>query len=178
MKREDTKPMKRNNYLECGIIINTHGVSGDVKLESLCDTPSVLASFKTLYFCQGGEYTPVRVIHASVFKSFVIAKLEGIDDMDKAIALKGKTLYASRDDFKLPHGSYFIADLIGLDVIDNISGEVYGQITDVQNKGASDIYVVNTSTGERMMPAVKEFVKKIDIEKGIYVEVIPGMLFD
>lgn len=170
--------MKRNNYLECAIIINTHGVAGDVKLESLCDTPAVLASFKTLYFRREGEYKPVKVLHSSVFKNFVIAKLEGVDDMDKAIALKGTMLYASRDDFKLPRGSYFIADLIGLDVIDNISGEVYGQIVDVQNKGASDIYVVKTATGERMMPAVKEFVKKTDIERGIYVEVIPGMLFD
>ncbi len=170
--------MKKNSYLECGIIINTHGVNGDVKLESLCDTPNILASFKKIYFCEGGEYRAAKVLKASVFKNFVIARLEGIDDMDKAIALKNTTVYAARKDFKLPEGSYFIADLIGLDVIDNISGKVYGQITDVQNKGASDIYVVKTPEGERMMPAVKEFVKRTDIEKGVYVEVIPGMLYD
>ena len=170
--------MKKNNYLECGIIINTHGVSGDVKLESLCDTPNILASMKKVYFLENGEYRAVKVLRASVFKSFVIAKLEGIDDMDKAIALKNTTVYAARSDFKLPKGTYFIADLIGLDVIDNISGKVYGQITDVLNKGASDIYVIKTPDGERMMPAVAEFVKKTDLEKGVFVEVIPGMLYD
>ncbi len=170
--------MKKNNYLECGIIINTHGVNGDVKLESLCDTPNILASFKKIYFREGTDYRAVKVLKASVFKNFVIARLDGVDDMDKAIALKNTTVYAARKDFKLPEGSYFIADLIGLDVIDNISGTVYGQIIDVQNKGASDIYVVKTPDGERMMPAVKEFVKRTDIEKGVYVEVIPGMLYD
>ena len=170
--------MRKNNYLECGIIINTHGVNGDIKLESLCDTPNILASFKKIYFFEGGEYRAAKVLRASVFKNFVIARLEGVDDMDKAIALKNTTVYAARSDFKLPKGSYFIADLIGLDVIDNINGKVYGQIVDVQNKGASDIYVVKTPEGERMMPAVAEFVKKTDIEKGVYVEVIPGMLYD
>lgn len=170
--------MALKNYLECGIIVNTHGVSGDVKIESLCDTPSVLASFKKIYMLRGGEYEPVKVLRASVFKNFVIARLDGVDDMDKAIALKNTTVYAARADFKLEKGSYFIADLIGLDVIDNISGKVYGKIVDVQNKGASDIYVVKTPDGERMMPAVKEFVKKTDLESGIFVEVIPGMLYD
>ena len=170
--------MDKKKFLECAVIINTHGVRGDVKLESLCDTPAVLAGLKRVYFHEGGEYIEVRVLHSSVFKSFVLATLEGIDDMDKSMAQKGKTLYAAREDFKLRKGDYFIVDLIGLDVIDNTNGTVYGKITDVINRGASDIYVVKTAGGERMMPAVKEFVKKVDLERGVYVEVIPGLLTD
>ena len=98
--------------------------------------------------------------------------------MDKAIALKGTMLYASREDFELEEGDYFIADLLGLPVIDNIDGKVYGKIKDVINRGASDIYVITTPTGERMMPVVDEFVKRVDTESGIYVEVIPGLLTD
>ncbi len=170
--------MDKKRFLECAIIINTHGVRGDVKLESLCDTPAVLAGLKRVYFYEGGEYREVKVLHSSVFKSFVLASLEGVDDMDKAMAQKGKTLYAAREDFKLKKGDYFIVDLIGLDVIDNKSGKVYGKITDVINRGASDIYVVKTECGERMMPAVKEFVKRVDLESGVYVEVIEGLLTD
>jgi len=170
--------MEKKKYLECAIIINTHGVRGDVKLESLCDSPSVLAGLKRVFMNEGGNYREIRVLHSSVFKSFVLASLEGIDDIDKAIAYKGKTLYASREDFKLRRGDYFIVDLIGLPVIDDISGRVYGEITDVINRGASDIYVVKTENGERMMPAVKEFIKRIDTEKGIFVKVIPGLLTD
>lgn len=170
--------MENKKYLECAIVINTHGVRGDVKLESLCDTPAVLAGLKRVFFLEGGEYREVKVLHSSVFKSFVLATLEGVDDMDKAMAQKGKTLYAAREDFKLKKGDFFIVDLIGLDVIDNKSGKVYGRIADVINRGASDIYVVKTENGERMMPAVKEFVKRIDVETGVYVEVIPGLLTD
>ena len=72
----------------------------------------------------------------------------------------------------------FIADLLGLPVIDAETGKEYGRLQDVMNRGASDIYVVDTPAGERMMPAVKEFVKSIDIEKGIFVVPIEGMFDD
>ena len=170
--------MEKKQYLECALIINTHGVRDDVKLESLCGTPQVLAGLKRVYFLENGEYRETRVLHASVFKRFVLATLEGIDDMDKAMAVKGKTLYAARGDFKLKKGDFFIVDLIGLEVIDHESGKVYGKVSDVINRGASDIYVVKTESGERMMPAVKEFVKNIDVERGIFVKTIPGLLSD
>ena len=170
--------MGKKNYLECGKIINTHGVKGDVKLESYCDSPEVLASLERVFVLEGREYREIEVLHASVFKNFVLASLEGIDDMDKAAAMKGTVVYASRDDFELEEGDYFIADLIGLDIFDNISGDKLGTVTDVINRGASDIYVVKTPSGERMMPAVDEFVKRIDPENGIYVETIPGLLSD
>lgn len=172
------KYMAKKQYLECGIIINTHGVRGDVKLESLCDSPEVLASLERVFVLEGGKYREIEVKHASVFKQFVLATLEGIDDMDKAAAMKGTTLYASRDDFELSEGDYFIADLLGLPVIDNKDGKVYGKIKDVINRGASDIYVISTPTGERMMPVVEEFVKRVDLESGVFVETIPGLLSD
>ena len=170
--------MAKKQYLECAKIINTHGVRGDVKLESLCDSPEVLASLERVFVLESGKYREIEVTHASVFKQFVLAKLDGVDDMDAAAALKGTMLYASRDDFELGEGDYFIADLLGLPVIDNKDGKVYGKISDVINRGASDIYVISTPTGERMMPVVDEFVKRVDTESGVYVEVIPGLLTD
>ena len=170
--------MKINPYIECAKIINTHGVRGDVKLESLCDSPQVLAGLKRVYVAEGEKYVEKKVLHASVFKQFVIAGIEGIDDMDKAEAAKGTMLYAARGDFKLKKGAYFIADLIGLPVVDVDSGREYGKIADVINRGASDIYVVSTPSGERMMPVVDEFVKKVDINSAVYVHAIPGLLSD
>ena len=170
--------MDKKNYLECAIIINTHGVMGAVKLESLCDSPEVLASLERVFVLEGGKYREIKILHASVFKQFVLATLEGVSDMDSAAAMKGTTLYAARDDFELEEGDYFIVDLIGLDIIDVESGKTLGKITDVVNRGASDIYVVKTPTGERMMPAVEEFVKEIDLEKGVFVKTIPGLLSD
>ena len=170
--------MEKKQYLECAIIINTHGVRGDVKLESLCDSPEVLASLERVFKLENGSYKEIKVTHASVFKQFVLASLEGVTDMDQAAAMKGIMLYAARDDFELEEGDYFIADLIGLPIIDVESGKTYGTLKDVINRGASDIYVVKTPSGERMMPVVEEFVKNIDLDKGIFVKTIPGLLSD
>ena len=167
--------MEKKNYLECGKIVNTHGIKGALKLESWCNTPEDLADLERLFISQPGGMKEYKVEHASVFKQFVIVQLEGINDIDMALTYKKKTVYASRNDFELEDGDYFIADIIGLEVIDANSGHVYGKLKDVINRGASDIYVVNTADGERMMPAVDEFVKEVNLEKGIFITPIEGM---
>ena len=162
-------------YLECGKIINTHGIAGAVKLEPWCDSPAGLASLPRVYFKKGEVYSAVKIIKASVFKRFVIATLEGVNDIDTASALREKVVFAAREDLPLEEGDNFIADLIGLPVIDAESGRVYGTLTGVINNGAADIYEIETSRGQRLMPAVDEFVRSIDDEKGIFITPIEGM---
>ena len=166
--------MSRQSYLECGKIINTHGVRGTLKLESWCDSPAILASLPVLYCRCGDEYLPIRVLHASVFKQFVLVDLEGIADLDSAVLLKNTVLYASREDLDAGDG-YFIADLIGLPVFDAADGRQYGVLREVINRGAHDIYVIDTPNGERMLPVVAEFVSRIDLDAGIFLTPIPGM---
>lgn len=168
--------MKKNSYIECGKIINTHGCHGGVKLESWCNTPEVLASLKSLYLLSGGNYTEHRVLRASVFRQFVVAELEGIADMDAALALKNTIVYARRSDIPLDEGEYFIADLIGLPVRDASTGKLYGTLKETINRGASDIYVVDMPDGDRMIPAVPEFIRSIDPDTEILVSPIEGML--
>lgn len=167
--------MPKQEYLECGKIINTHGVAGAMKVESWCDSPSVLSGKKTVYRKTDGQFVAYKVKKASVFKHLVIMELDGVSDIDAAAALKGEVLYADRGSFKLAKGAFFIADIIGLEVIDAESGHVYGTLCDVSNLGASDIYTVKTENGDRMIPAVPEFVKQVDVEHGIYITPIEGM---
>lgn len=163
-------------YIECGKIVNTHGCKGGIKVESWCNSEKELAALKRLYLdCRNGMEMH-RVNKASIFKQFVIFDLDGIDDMDKAMLLKGKTVYAAREDFQLDEGEFFLVDMIGLDVIDADDNKVYGKLKDIINRGASDIYVVDTEAGERMIPAVDEFIASVDINKGIFVRPIEGML--
>ena len=162
-------------YLECGKIINTHGIKGAVKLESWCDFPETLADLDFIYFKINGEYVARRVVSASVFKRHVIAYLEGVNDIDTAASLKEMVIFADRADIPLDEGDYFITDLIGLPVIDVDSGVEYGKVSEVFNTGASDIYTVKTCDGERMIPAVPEFIIEIDLERGIFVRPIEGM---
>ena len=167
--------MNSNGYIECGKIINTHGCYGALKIESWCNTPEELAELKKLYIKNGELFTALNVSKASVFKQFVIVTVDEISSMDDAMAMKGTVLYADRDDFSLEEGEYFIADLNGLPVIDANTQKQYGKIVDVINRGASDIYVVDTPNGERMIPVVSEFVSRVDINEGVFVTPIDGM---
>ena len=108
-------------------------------------------------------------------KRHVLATIEGINDVDTAMALKETVVYAERDDIPLEEGDYFIIDLVGLPVIDVDTDVKYGTVSDVFNAGASDIYTVKTENGDRMIPAVPEFIIRIDLESGIYVRPIEGM---
>ena len=103
-------------YLPAGKIVNTHGFRGTVKLESWCDAPQILASLDTIWFCKNKEYTPRRVLHASVFKQFVLMDLEGVESEEAANALRNTEVFAAREDLPVEEGSFFIADLIGLPV--------------------------------------------------------------
>ena len=168
--------MMKKAYLECGKIINTHGFRGTVKLESWCDSPYVLADLAHIWLLEGGEYRPRRVKHASVFKQFVLMDLEGVESEEAANALRNTVIYAARADLPLEEGDHFVADMIGLDVKDADSGEVIGTLTDVNQRGARDLYIVRTATGEYMVPAVPNFIVKIDTDDAIYVRPIPGLL--
>ena len=173
---DDMEKKEFLEYLECGRIVNTHGVRGDVKVESYCDTPEILRDLSRVYLREKDTYRELLVLHASIFKAFVLMKLEGVSDFDAAMLLKNRTLYAAREDLPIEEGSYFIVDLIGLPVIDADNGRVYGTLKDVTNLGASDIYTVKTAEGDSMMPAVDEFVIRVALGEGIYVRPIEGML--
>ncbi len=168
--------MSKSQFLECGKIINTHGIKGGLKLESWCDTPEDLASLKKVYLKNGAEYKCHKVKRASVFKQFVLFELEGINDIDTATTLKNTVVFADRDDIAIDEDAFFLADIIGLPVFDIASGEKIGTLSDVLNLGASDLYEINTQSGKKLIPAVDEFIKEIDLEKGIFVSLIEGML--
>ena len=162
-------------YIECGKIINTHGCRGGLKLESWCDEPEVLADFDRIFLKKNGAYEEYKVKKSAIFKQFVLFDLEGITDMDAALALKGTVVYADREDFGLSEGEYFIADIIGCEVRDADSDKLLGKLSEIINRGAQDIYVVKTETGEVMIPVVDEFVIRVEVGKAVYVRPIPGM---
>lgn len=179
LKDKGQKQDMKSQYLECGKLVNTHGVMGNVKAESWCDSPRVLASLKTLYLRERGDFLPLKVEKASVFRDFVIFSFENVQNMDAAEKLKGKIIYADRDDLMIPEGSFFIADLIGLDVIDADTGKKYGTLKDVLQQGMNELYVVSTPGGDRMVPNVPAFIHHTVAEgdgSGVFVTPIPGLL--
>jgi len=172
--------MAREQYLECGKIVGTHGVRGMVRLECYADSPKTMARLRRLYKKEKNKtFSEWKVIRASVQKNMVLMALEGIDTLDGAIPLKGTVVYADRDDFRLRPGDVFIADILGLSVIDEESGQVYGVLEDVMTAGVQDIYVVREEDGKSfMIPCVPEFIRRLEPEgenAGVYVKLIEGM---
>ena len=163
--------MKLSEFLEAGQIVNTHGIRGEVKIDSWCDTPDYLAGFRTLYI----DGRPYAVRSARPQKNCVITALDGVEDINDAMALKGKVVHIRRADAHLPEGQVFMADLIGLDVVDDETGARLGALTDVLTPSFQKVYVVR---GEReiLIPAVDEFIREINVEGGyIRVRLIEGM---
>ncbi len=162
-------------YLECGKIVNTHGVRGGLKVESYCDSPRVLASLPELFLCKNGNYEAHKVEKASVGAGRVLLYLADVDTLDSAMLLKGKTVYAKREDLPLPEGSHFIADLIGLPVIDADTGRVYGEISSVEDMPSSQMYTVRTPKGKEVLfPVIPQFVAHVDTDSGVYIRPIDG----
>ena len=157
-------------YLEAGRITNTHGIKGEVKIEVWVDSPEFLRKFKVLYI----DNKPVKLLAGRTHKGFLLAKLEGFDDVNAAMTLKNKLVFIDRKDAKLPKGSYFLADLMGTRVVDEQGNEL-GELADIMELPAGNVYVVR---GEReiLIPAVPEFIKKTDISAGLVtVRLIDGM---
>lgn len=170
---------EKHAFLECAQAVNTHGIKGAVRLASRCDSPSVLASLKTMYLREGDGYRAMPVVHASVQKNMVLATFAEVDTLEKAIALRDKIFYAKREDLPLPAGAHFVADLLGLPVIDTDSGQACGVLEDVTFPGAHPVYVVRDGDHCFMIPAVPAFILDIsfgqDRPEGIYVRLIEGM---
>ena len=159
-----------NRFLDCGQVVNTHGLHGEVRIVPWTDSPDFLLQLSTLYI----DSVPVEVQSARVHKGSVIAKLDGVDTVEKAMRLKGKTVQIRRADAKLPEGAFFLADIIGLDVVDE-AGERLGTLKEVLSPSRQQVYVV---AGEReiLIPAVPEFILETNIEGGyLKVRLIEGM---
>lgn len=157
-------------FVEAGKIVDTHGVAGEIKIEVWLDSPEYFKKFKRLYI--GGEEK--RILSARAYKSFIIARLEGVDDLSAAMALKGRTVEILRADAHLKKGEFFVQDILGFTVVDEQGREV-GRLVDAQELPASMIYVVRGER-EHLIPAVKEFILSIDAEKEqIRVHLIEGM---
>ena len=162
-------------YLECGKIINTHGVRGGLKVESYCDSPEVLASLPELFFFKNGNYEAKKVVKASVGAGRVLLYLAGVETLDDALLYKNKTLFAKREDLPLAEGAHFVADLYGLPAIDADTGRVYGEIVSVDDMPSSEMYTIKTPAGKEVLfPAIAEFIDRVDTDTGVYIRPIPG----
>lgn len=161
-------------YLEIGKIINTHGVSGEVKVLPLTDNPDRYKELEWAYIDKKGRLEKYDIESVRIVRNIIIVKFDGINDMNSASGLKDKMIKVDRKHaVKLPEHSYFICDLIGMNVFKE-SGEKLGELKDVIKTGANDVFVIETENKkEVLIPALKSIVRSISIEDNVINVVLP-----
>ena len=165
-------------YLRVGVIANTHGVRGEVMVYPTTEDIKRFDYLKEAVIDTGKEKINVNVTGVKYFKNMVILKFEQYDNMDQVIPLKGMDLLVTRENaIPLAEGEHYIVDMIGCKIITD-EGNALGELTDVMQTGANDVYVVKTTDGkEVLLPAIKECVLEKDIEnKVIKVHIMKGLL--
>ena len=163
--------MEKKPLIEAGRIVNTHGVRGEVRIEVWLDSPQFFKRFKRLVLDSGEE---LELLEARAHKGFVIARLKGVEDVNAAMRLKGRTVSVRREDAPLPKGAFFLQDILGARVVDE-EGQEIGVLTEILETPASAVYVVK-GEAEHLIPAVPEFIKKTDADAGVLtVHLIEGM---
>ena len=163
---------------QVGIISSAHGVRGEVKVFPTTDDMKRFKKLKDVLVDTGNEYLTLQVEGVKFFKQFAILKFKGYDNIDDIVKYKGKGLFVTRENaVKLQKDEYFIADLIGLKVV-NEDESFTGVLKDVMETGANDVYVVESSDGkEVLIPAIKDCILKVDFEKEqILVHLLDGLL--
>ncbi len=163
----------KSRFLDAGEIVGTHGIRGEVKILPWADGPEFLQEFQTLYL--DGEARAVE--SCRVHKSLLLVKLRGVDSVEAAQRLRGRVVQIDRESVTLAEGTVFIADLIGLPVF--AEGERLGALKEVLTLPANDVYVVEGGGKRWMIPAVSEFLERVDVEAGeIHVRLIEGLESD
>lgn len=166
------------NLLRVGVISSTHGVKGEVKVFPTTDDPARFKLLKKVILDTGREPIDLEIEGIKFFKNMVILKFKGYDSIEEIEKYKGKDLLIARDlAVKLGPDENFIFDLIGLSVVKD-DGEELGTLTDVIKTGANDVYEVKMADGrEVLLPAIKECVLNVDLEKKtVTVHMMDGLL--
>ena len=165
------------DYFRVGVIANTHGIRGEVKVYPTTDDPKRFKGMKEILLDTGHELLPLEVASARFFKNLVILKFKGIDNINDIEKYKGRDLLVSRENaIPLEEGEYYIADIIGAKVVTD-EGEDFGELVDVLTTGANDVYVVKHDGKEVLLPVIPDCVLNRDMEQKIVtVHIMKGLL--
>ena len=166
------------DYLRVGVIANTHGVHGEVKVYPTTDDVGRFKKLKEVILDTGKEQRTLEIAGVKFFKNMAILKFKGIDNINDIEKYKGKDLLVTREHaVPLKKDEYFICDLIGCQVVTEEGAEV-GELTEVLQTAANDVFVVEgAGKKEVLVPYINDCVKEVSIEeKKITVTLLPGMM--
>lgn len=165
-------------FLELGQIVNTFGIKGMIKVKPFTDDITRFDNIKNIYVETNKTENQYEIEEVKYHKGMVLIKFKGIDSIEEAELLRNSYLKIHRkDEPELEEGTYYIADLIGLEVYSD-EGSLLGKLDDIYNTGSNDIYVVKDELGKQLLlPAISDVIKKIDLQqKKIVVHILKGLI--
>ncbi|UCC45514.1 MAG: 16S rRNA processing protein RimM [Candidatus Zixiibacteriota bacterium] len=160
-------------FVSVGKLGKTRGVRGEIYVTPTTDFPDRFLNLKEIFTSDRSDWVLMRIESSRMISGRPVLKFEGIESKEEAARLTNRELAVTRDQLvELPENSYYLFDLVGCTVIDNESRKKLGTVTDVQQYPANDVYLIETEDGkEALIPAVKEFVIRVDIEnKTVFVD--------
>ena len=166
------------DLFQVGIITGTHGLKGEVKVFPTTDDKERFLDLDTVLIDTGKELIEKKVQYCKFFKQFVFVKFEGLDDINDVEKYRGCSLWVTRENaVELDEDEYFVCDMIGLKVMTD-EGEELGELVDVIQTGANDVYAVKTKEGrEVLLPAIADCVLNVNLEENtMTVHVMDGLL--
>lgn len=165
------------DFFRVGVIANTHGIRGEVKVFPTTDDVKRFDYLKEAYIDAGKEKIKVEVSNVRYFKNLVIVKFKDIDNINDIERYKGKDLLVTRENaLPLEEGEYYLADIIGANVYTE-DGNLFGSLEDVIETGANLVYSVQHEGKEVLLPVIDDCVKEVNVEeKKVIVHIMKGLL--
>lgn len=167
-----------DNFLEIGQIVNSYGIKGFFKVVPFTDNITRFDNLKNIYIEKNKKLENKEIEEVKYHKNLVLLKIKGIDDINDTEQYKNCYLKIDRRDaVELPKDTYFIVDLIGIEVYTE-NEEFLGKIVDIFPTGSNDVYVIKDELGkEVLIPAIAKVIKNVDVKcKKMVVKIIPGLL--
>ncbi len=164
--------------LQVGVISSTHGIRGEVKVFPTTDDAERFKQLKKVYMDTGKEQMPLEIEDVKFFKKFAILKFKGIDNINDIEKYRGKSLLVDREDaVELGENEYYIADMLGLEVYTE-DGNFFGNLKDVMETGANDVYIIAAKEyGEVLVPAIRECILDVDVERNrMVIHLMEGLV--
>jgi 16S rRNA processing protein RimM len=165
------------DLLQVGVITSTHGIRGEVKVFPTTDDAARFKKLKNVILDDGRQKIDMEIASVKFFKNMVIVKFKGIDNINDVEKYRRARLLVTRENaVPLEENEYYIADLIGLSAISD-EGEELGTVTDVLQTGANDVYVITTTEKkEILVPAIRDCILQVDLEKQeMRIHLLPGL---
>ncbi|MBE5865563.1 MAG: 16S rRNA processing protein RimM [Lachnospiraceae bacterium] len=163
---------------QVGVLTSPHGVRGEIKVYPTTDDPRRFKRLKEVILDTGKESRILEVEGVKFSKQMVIMKFKGFDTPEDIAKYRQCSIYVTRENaVRLGRDEYFIADLMGLKVLNEEEEEI-GILREVLETGANDVYIIDLHDGrELLLPAIKDCVLDVDVEGGqIKIHILDGLL--